>query len=57
MSLKMICDYCDSEFKNDDESFLEIINEKQMRLCGGCYYGTTWRKPISECSIIESEVQ
>ena len=53
----MKCDYCENEFKDNDESFDEIINGKQMRLCDGCYYGTTWRKPVSACSIIKSEVQ
>jgi hypothetical protein len=56
MKSKKTCDYCESDFKDNDESFLEVINQKEMELCGGCYYGTTWRRPISTCSIIDSEV-
>ena len=43
----MTCDYCESEFKDNDESFEEIIHGKNMVLCSGCYYGTTWSKPVS----------
>jgi hypothetical protein len=41
-----ICDYCEKLIK--EESFEEKIDGVFWRLCGACYYGCGWKRPVSE---------